>query len=437
MPHEDLKESKPKYGWVILGLIFGNLFVEGGVRNSQPVFLPILKQSFGGSAALTAAIFSASGIVAGFTSPILGKLLDKIGPRLMFALAGVMILLGFWASSMVTHMWQLFIFYSLVSTLGYTAIGSFSATAVLAPWFPKSKGVMLGIADSGNPTGQAVITPLTQFTISNFGWRAGFQVIGIIFFLVTTPLNFLFQRKPPDFNDYSINPEPTDLETVSSDSYNSNSEIHSNVEPIDPIEIQKFSAFREPAVWFLLLSRSTGSISHQMTNLHIIAFFVLAGYGEMQSATALGASGLIGIIARPTFGILSDKLGRELVFTIAMGMTFLSIMVVILLTSGSSLWALILFVALTGLSDGLSGLILGAKAADLYPPHVLGSVMGIIDIGRGIGWAAGGILTGLLFDIFGDYMLAYSAAAFLVLLSIGSQWVVKLVEPKKLLPETF
>ena len=437
MPHADLKESKPKYGWVILGLIFGNLFVEGGVRNSQPVFLPILKQSFGGSAALTAAIFSASGIVAGFTSPILGKLLDKIGPRLMFALAGVMILLGFWASSMVTHMWQLFIFYSLVSTLGYTAIGSFSATAVLAPWFPKSKGVMLGIADSGNPTGQAVITPLTQFTISNFGWRAGFQVIGIIFFLVTTPLNFLFQRKPPDFNDNSINSEPTDLETVSSDSYNSNSEIHSNVEPIDPIEIQKFSAFREPAVWFLLLSRSTGSISHQMTNLHIIAFFVLAGYGEMQSATALGASGLIGIIARPTFGILSDKLGRELVFTIAMGMTFLSIMVVILLTGGSNLWALILFVALTGLSDGLSGLILGAKAADLYPPHVLGSVMGIIDIGRGIGWAVGGILTGLLFDIFGDYTLAYWAAAFLVLLSIGSQWVVKLVEPKKLSPETF
>jgi MFS family permease len=321
--------------------------------------------------------------------------------------------------------------------LGYTAIGSFSATAVLSPWFPKSKGVMLGIADSGNPTGQAVITPLTQFTISNFGWRAGFQVIGIIFFLVTTPLNFLFQRKPPDFNDNSINSEPTDLETVSIDRYNSNSEIHSNAEPIDPIEIQKFSAFREPAVWFLLLSRSTGSISHQMTNLHIIAFFVLAGYGEMQSATALGASGLIGIIARPTFGILSDKLGRELVFTIAMGMTFLSIMVVILLTSGSSLWALILFVALTGLSDGLSGLILGAKAADLYPPHVLGSVMGIIDIGRGIGWAAGGILTGLLFDIFGDYTLAYWAAAFLVLLSIGSQWVVKLVEPKKLLPETF
>ena len=169
-----------------------------------------------------------------------------------------------------------------------------------------------------------------------------------------------------------------------------------------------------------------------MTNLHIIAFFVLAGYGEMQSATALGVSGLIGIIARPTFGILSDKLGRELVFTMAMGMTFLSIMVVILLTAGASLWALILFVALTGMSDGLSGLILGAKAADLYPPNILGTVMGVVDIGRGIGWAAGGVLTGLLFDIFGDYTLAYWVAAFLVLFSIVAQWAVKIVEPKRI-----
>ena len=70
------------------------------------------------------------------------------------------------------------------------------------------------------------------------------------------------------------------------------------------------------------------------------------------------------------------------------------------------------------MSDGLSGLILGAKAADLYPPNILGTVMGVVDIGRGIGWAAGGVLTGLLFDIFGDYMLAYWVAAFLVLFSI-------------------
>ena len=180
----------------------------------------------------------------------------------------------------------------------------------------------------------------------------------------------------------------------------------------------------------LLLARATAAISNQMTSLHIIAFFVLAGYGEMQSAAAIGAAGLFGIGARPAFGILSDKIGREIVFSIAMGMTFMAILVVLLFTGGANLWALIIFVALTGLSDGLSGLLLGAKAADIYPSNVLGSVMGVVHVGRSIGTAVGGVLTGLLFDINGDYDLAYWIAAILVLLSTGAVWAVRIVETK-------
>ncbi len=104
--------KKLNYGWVILGLIFGNLFVEGGVRNTQPVLLPALRQNFGGSAAMTSAIFSASGIVGGFAAPIIGKILDRIGPRYIFPIAGIVILIGWWGSSLASHTWQIFIFYS-------------------------------------------------------------------------------------------------------------------------------------------------------------------------------------------------------------------------------------------------------------------------------------------------------------------------------------
>ena len=165
-----------------------------------------------------------------------------------------------------------------------------------------------------------------------------------------------------------------------------------------------------------------------MTNLHIIAFFVLAGYGEMQAASAIGAAGLFGIVARPAFGILSDKIGRELVFSIGMGMTFAAILVVLLFTGGANLWALIIFVALIGLSDGVSGLLIGAKAADIYPSNILGSVMGVVQAGRNLGTAIGGVLTGLLFDINGDYEIAYWIAAILALLSIGAVWTVRVVE---------
>ena len=413
--------QKRNYGWVVLGLIFGNLVVEGGIRNSAPVFLPALKSSFGGSRALTAAVFSMSGVVGGFIAPVLGRILDKIGPRYLFPIAGVIILLGFLASSMVSDIWQLFIFYSVLATLGHTTIGAFSATAVLAPWFPRNKGVILGIADSGNPAGQAIFTPLSQLIITNYGWRSGFQVLGVLFFLLTAPLNLLLQKRPPGL--YADDEKPS-VEGTQLDYEHSSVDLSESSQP-------GIRVTREPAVWFLLISRATGTISHQMTNLHIISFFVFAGYGGIQAATALGIAGLFGIGARPVFGILSDRLGREIIFTVAMGMTFMSILVVLLFTEGANLWALIIFVALTGLSDGLNGLLLGAKAADIYPSNVLGSVSGMVDIGRGIGWATGGILTGLMFDQYGDYNLAYSVAAALVLLSIASSWIVRFVEPKQ------
>jgi len=431
MEENECKKPRRHYSWVILGLTFSNLFVEGGVRNSRPVFLPALREGFGGSAAMTSAIFSVSGVVSGFTTPILGKLLDKIGPKYMFPIAGLFILLGFWASSMVNHMWQIFIFYSIIATLGDTSVSSFSATTVLSPWFPKTKGVMLGIADAGNPAGQAVITPLAQFTIINYGWRVGFQVLGSIFFLIVAPLNFLLQRRPPNY----INNLSSQEETVSISKNPDITQCYAqSAQDSDSYMIEKgqFHPMKEPAVWYLVLSRATGSISHQMTNLHIIAFFVSSGYGQMQTATALGIAGLFGIIARPSFGILSDRIGREVVFTLGMGMSFLSILLVILFTDNASLLTLIIFVTLTGFSDGLSGLILGAKTADLYHPNVLGSVTGIVDIGRGIGIATGGIFTGLLFDKYGDYTLAYSIAATLLLISITAIWIVRLVEPKQL-----
>ena len=420
MQEQKSNSQKRNYGWVVLGLIFGNLVVEGGIRNSAPVFLPALRSSFGGSSALTAAVFSMSGVVGGFIAPVLGRILDKIGPRYLFPIAGVIILLGFLASSMVSNIWQLFIFYSVLATLGHTTIGAFSATAVLAPWFPRNKGVILGIADSGNPAGQAIFTPLSQLIITNYGWRSGFQVLGVLFFLLTAPLNLLFQRRPPNPNVDEENGLSEDIVATPEDS----------VPDMSVNAGQGIKVTREPAVWFLLISRATGTISHQMTNLHIISFFVFAGYGGIQAAAALGIAGLFGIGARPVFGILSDRIGREIIFTVAMGMTFMSILVVLLFTEGANLWALIIFVALTGLSDGLNGLLLGAKAADIYPSNVLGSVSGMVDVGRGIGWATGGILTGLMFDQYGDYNLAYSVAAFLVLLSIASAWVVRFVEPK-------
>lgn len=418
---------KLHYGWVILGLTFANLTIEGGAKNSQPVFLLALSKGFGSSVTLTSAVFAVSGLVGAFSSPLLGRLLDRFGPRVMFPLAGVFILAGWLTSSMASHIWQLFIFYSIVATLGQTMVSSFSATATLAPWFSRSKGIVLGLADTGNPAGQAIVTPLAQIIVSTLGFRAAYQIFGVAFFLVAAPLNLLFQRRPPVFAEALpdrglAGPEvlaaPQSPEVINTEA---EQPAAANTMPVKVM-------LRQPAVWFLLATRAVASTANQMTLVHLIAFFVLAGYGELQAALAIGIGGLLGMGGRPGFGLLSDMIGRETVFTICMTMSLASILMVLFFSGGGSLWVLVLFVALAGLSDGMSGLLIGAKAADLYPPSALGTVMGVVEVGRGIGVALGPILAGILFDLQGDYLMAFSLAAGLTFGSICTMWAARLVQ---------
>jgi MFS family permease len=182
---------------------------------------------------------------------------------------------------------------------------------------------------------------------------------------------------------------------------------------------------RRPAVWFLVVARLAASIGHQLTSVHLVAFFIAAGYNPLVAASAIGGAGLFNILGRPISGALSDYLGREVVYTVGLGMQIAAILIVLILGNGHSLWPLILFVALSGLSDGIAGLVVGAKAADLFPPATLGSVMGLVQMGRGVGVMVGPVIGGVLFDLHGDYLVAFSLAVGLAALAIGCMWTAK------------
>ena len=293
------------YGWVIFALTFSNLTVEGGAKNVQGVFLVALRDHFRSSVALTAGVFSASGLFGAFVAPFLGRFLDRFGPRALFPLAGCFILVGWLASSFASEVWQLFIFYSVIATLGQVGISSFSATATLAPWFPRSKGVVLGTADAGNPAGQAIIVPLAQLIVSTLGWQWAYRIFGVAFFVVIAVPNLLLQRRPPD-SDQALKASPLDPEEEEEGSTG----LPDSPSPDEsPTGSPMREALREPAVWLLLTARAVGSVGSQMTIVHMLAYLFLAGYGEMQAAFAIGTAGLLGIGGRPGIGLLSDFLG--------------------------------------------------------------------------------------------------------------------------------
>ena len=415
------------YGWVIFCLVFCNLIVEGGMRNSASVTFLALRNGFGRSAGATAGIFSTVGLTSIIFSPLLGGLLDRLGARILFPLGGLFILLGYLLSSVVTDFWQLFIFYGVFAAIGETMVSSFTATANLAPWFPRSRGRALGLADAGNPLGQAIFAPLTQAMIVSIGWRGAFRVIGPVFFLLVAPANYLLQRAAPSGagsqgageaveSQPGLGPRPA--------AANRRRQARMTGRPsLRPV-------LRSIPFWCLVSARTFAALGNQLTTLHMVAFFVASGYTPFQAASTIGVVGLVSLGARPVTGALSDYLGRELVYTAGLSMQVAGVLTVLVFGSGTSLWPLALFVGLTGLSDGIAGLVLGAKAADLFPSSTLGSVMGIVQSGRGLGIMVGPVLGGLLFDLKGDYSLAFSLAVFLSLAAISFMWAARFTAVK-------
>jgi len=398
-----------QYGWVIFSLSFANLLAEGGVKNTVPVIYVALRDSLRWSAAATAGIFSLGGLTGAVCAPLLGHLLDRIGPRYLFPLGGLLILAGYLSSSYVTELWQLYLLYGILATLGENMISSFTTAATLSPWFPRNRGRMLGLADAGNSVGQVIFLPLAQLLISSVGWQETFRVFGLLFFLLVGPANFLLQRRPP------VQPLPARRNAPSS-------MREATARPAMPNTPLMRQLLRHPAVWFLVIARLLATMGNHLTQVHIVAFFITAGYSPLLAASALGAVGLVGMIGRPLSGTLSDLLGREAIYTVGSGMQIVGIVALLTLGDGQRLWPIVLFVALNGLSDGIGGLVVGAKAADLFPTRALGTVMGLVQMGRGLGIMAGPLVGGMLFDLQGNYVMAYLLAVALVCVAIGCVW---------------
>lgn len=411
------------YGWVVFVLSLGNLTVEGGTKNSEAVYFTALRDAFGRSATYTSAVFSTAGLIGALSAPFLGILLDRWGARVLFPLAGLLILSGWIASSFATDLWQMFFFYGIFAGIGHTAISSFSMTATLAPWFPQTRGRMLGLADSGNPIGQAIFAPLAAVLTLAVGWRSAFRIYGVIFCILIALPNGLLQRRAPESRS---NPDAAERGVEEALAEATDSE--STDAPRAPALA---GTVRDPAMWLLVLTRITGSVGVQLIRVHLVSFFVLAGYSTQSAANTMGAVGLVSLFARPMVGLATDRWGRESVYTAGMSIAAGSVLFVLYFGDGASFWPLAIYVLFAGLTDGISGLIVGAKAADLFPADSLGTAMGFVEMGRGSAIFLGPIIGGIMFDLQGDYIQAFILSAAMTFASVCAMWAADFIGKRR------
>lgn len=165
--------------WLICGLLFFAASVNYMDRQVIGLLKPMLQAQFGWTEVGYSNIVLAFQLAYGASLLFIGKLIDRLGTRIGFALAVL-----FWSVSAMAHAGasSVFQFAAARFSLGIGESGSFPASIkAVAEWFPKKeRALATGLFNSGSNIG-AIITPvIVPWLTIRFGWRIAFIATGAL-----------------------------------------------------------------------------------------------------------------------------------------------------------------------------------------------------------------------------------------------------------------
>lgn len=184
------------YGWRVvlaacLGVMagFGSLFVY-----TFAVFVKPLGAEFHWNRESISLGFGLAAISLGLISPLLGRLLDRFGPRRI--ILPCMTVFGCAIVSLALLRSQLWQFYVTCVIIGLVGNGAahLAYSRSISTWFQRRLGMALALVMVGAGLGAMLLPVFAQAIISGAGWRAAYLSLGCVALLLGLPLSWRYVR---------------------------------------------------------------------------------------------------------------------------------------------------------------------------------------------------------------------------------------------------
>jgi len=147
---------------------------------------------------------------------------------------------------------------------------------------------------------------------------------------------------------------------------------------------------------------------------HLVPHATDIGFSAGEAATVLSLLGGATAAGRVLIGTLSDRIGRKLTAIIC---TLLLAGAMVWLIWSQDLWMLYLFALVYGLAYGGIGPSMAALVGDTFGLRQIGAILGVLDVGFGVGAAIGPAIGGLIFDVSNSYFMAFLLGAMVMLVA--------------------
>jgi MFS family permease len=387
------------YGWIIVAVTFITMAIGVNARTSFSLFFPPIIDEFGWEQGVTAGAFSFGFVVSAAVSPLIGRAMDRFGPRTVMELGVALMAGGMLLAPLTTQPWHLYLTIGVLVGAGSVCLGYSGQSLFLPNWFSRRRGLAMGLAFAGVGIGSVTLLPWVQHMIEQTGWRTACTAMGIMILVVLAPINLLLRKRPQDLG---LEPDGDAAPSASA------KPVSYVVDAVWANTDWTWSrAVRTARFWWIALGYFCVLYIWYAVQVHQTKYLLDIGFSPGVAVWALGAVSLLGIPGQIALGHLSDRIGREWIWTVSCAGFAICFAALVALKYFPVLPLVYLMVLAQGaLGYGVTSII-GAIVLEIFQGKYYGSIFGTIMIAALAGGAAGPWVTGVLHDFFGDYTLAF------------------------------
>lgn len=377
------------YGWRValaacFGVMagFGSLFVY-----TFSVFVKPLGAEFGWSREAISQGFAIAAVTVGVCSPLLGRWIDRSGPRRIILVCITVFGCGVASLALLrSGIWQ---FYLTCFVLGIVGNGAahLAYSRSISTWFEERLGTALAVVMVGAGLGATILPPIAQAVVSAYGWRAAYAALGAISLLLGLPLSARYIR------DKKVPPSRTAESPA----------------PILP-GVTWQQGFRSLPFWIIVAILFISAISMNGALSQLSALLTDRGITAERAAVCASILGGSSLLARLGVGRLLDRFFGAYV---ALGVNVTTAAGIILLARANSFPAGCLAVTLIGVGAGGEAAITPYLLTRYFGLRGFSTLYGLTWTFYAVAAAIGPVILGRAFDATGSY------ASLLMLLGVA------------------
>lgn len=285
-----------KRGWTIIAVGF-ILYLLTAVctTDGENIILPKLAEANGWQYTTVLSLASAAGCASVLGTLLLGRICERKGPKFAILLGLIGSAVSVFLYATASQIWVYFVGLFGAICCGQS-ISFLGASALIANWFPKKKGLAMGIVTIGPPVGTIGMVSLMNTLMNTMGLKAGVLVIcGLLAVVALGCLAFV--KDTPE--ECGCTPDNLPVE----------SDVQSSAQEEQKLPLS--ALFKTRAFWYLLIMMGIANLSQNGLMSQFLKRCTDSGFSEGTAAMMMSCMAFLGIFGSLLVGNVENRIGTK------------------------------------------------------------------------------------------------------------------------------